>query len=76
MLHLVVDEAENGQKLRLGLQVGLQSGVTFLEKWGYTFGVFGGLIEGEGKGKQIAIGRGKMPVRDIGKIRPDVVRMP
>ena len=51
VLHLVADEAENGQKLRLGLQVGLQSGVTFLKKWGYTFGVFGGVDRGGGKRK-------------------------
>lgn len=38
------------RKCGVGLQLGLQSGVTFREKWGYTFGVFGGRIEGEGKG--------------------------
>ena len=38
------------RKCGVGLQLGLQSGVTFREKWGYTFGVFGGRIDGEGKG--------------------------
>lgn len=37
--------------MRVGLQLGLQSGVTFLKKWGYTFGVFGGGVDrGGGKG--------------------------
>lgn len=33
----------------MGLLLGLQIGVTFPENRGYTFGVFGGRIEGEGK---------------------------
>lgn len=52
----------------MGLQLGLQSGVTFREKWGYTFGVFGGRIEGEGKGWFLGIGWGKLPICDIGKM--------
>ena len=32
----------------MGLLLGLQIGVTFSEIRGYTFGVFGGRIEGEG----------------------------
>lgn len=32
---------ENGRFLGLGLQVGLQTGVTFFEKWGYTFAFLG-----------------------------------
>lgn len=36
--------------LALGLLLGLQIGVTFSEIRGYTFGVFGGRIEGERKG--------------------------
>ena len=52
----------------MGLQLGLQSGVTFWEKWGYTFGVFGGRIEGEGKGWFLGIGWGKLPICDIGKM--------
>lgn len=37
-------------KMGMGLLLGLQIGVTFSENRGYTFGVFGGRIEGEGKG--------------------------
>jgi len=37
-------------KTGLGLQLGLQKGVTFCKKRGYTFGFLGGMIEGEGKG--------------------------
>lgn len=37
-------------KMGMGLLLGLQIGVTFSEIRGYTFGVFGGRIEGEGKG--------------------------
>ena len=37
-------------KIGAGVTAGLQSGVTFSEKWGYTFRVLGGRIEGEGKG--------------------------
>lgn len=33
----------------MGLLLGLQIGVTFSEIRGYTFGVFGGRIEGGGK---------------------------
>ena len=42
--------AKMGRKTGVGLQVGLQSGVTFSEKWGYRFGFLGSRIEGEGKG--------------------------
>ena len=42
--------AKMGRKTGVGLQVGLQSGVTFSEKWGCRFGFLGGRIEGEGKG--------------------------
>lgn len=42
--------SENGEKMGMGLLLGLQIGVTFSEIRGYTFGVFGGRIEGEGKG--------------------------
>ena len=52
----------------LGLQLGLQSGVTFSEKWGYTFRVLGGRIEGEGKGMFYGVGWGKLPICDIGKM--------
>ena len=38
------------RKMGMGLLLGLQIGVTFPENRGYTFGVFGGRIEGEGKG--------------------------
>lgn len=38
------------RKMGMGLLLGLQIGVTFSEIRGYTFGVFGGRIEGEGKG--------------------------
>ena len=38
-------------KMGMGLLLGLQIGVTFSEIRGYTFGVFGGRIEGEGKGQ-------------------------
>lgn len=34
----------------MGLLMGLQIGVTFFKNRGYTFRVFGGWIEGEGKG--------------------------
>ena len=37
-------------KMGMGLLLGLQIGVTFSEIRGYTFGVFGGRIEGDGKG--------------------------
>ena len=42
--------SKNGKKIGMGLLLGLQIGVTFSEIRGYTFGVFGGRIEGEGKG--------------------------
>ena len=52
----------------MGLLLGLQIGVTFSENRGYTFGVFGGRIEGEGKGGFNGIGWGKLPICDIGKM--------
>ena len=45
---------EKGEKclfLAVGLQLGLQSGVTFCKKWGYTFGDFAVL----GKGGELTI---------------------
>lgn len=39
---------KNARFLVVGLQVGLQTGVTFFKKWGYTFGVLGGGDRGEG----------------------------
>lgn len=44
--------AYNGRFLEVGLQLGLQSGVTFLKKWGYKSGV---------KHMQVAWG-GKLPL--------------
>lgn len=37
---------ENSDFVGVGLQVELQSGVTFLEKWGYKSGFLGGMIQG------------------------------
>lgn len=44
------DGLKNVKNRCWGYGWGLQSGVTFSEKWGYTFRVLGGRIEGEGKG--------------------------
>jgi hypothetical protein len=46
--------AKNARFLGVGLQVGLQSGVTFFKKWGYTFWVLEGGIEG----RELAILKG------------------
>lgn len=46
--------AKNALFLGVGLQVGLQSGVTFFKKWGYTFRVLEGGIEG----RELAILKG------------------
>ena len=52
----------------MGLLLGLQIGVTFSEIRGYTFGFFGGRIEGEGKGWFLGVRWGKLPICDIGKM--------
>lgn len=52
--------------LGVGLQVGLQSGVTFFKKWGYTFGVLEGGDRGEGTCRFEGVRWGKLPICDIG----------
>ena len=46
----------------------LQIGITKRQNRNYTFGDFGGRIEGEGKGWFLGIGLGKLPICDIGKM--------
>ena len=58
--------AKNARFLGVGLQVGLQSGVTFYKKWGYTFGVLEGGDRGEGTCRFEGVEWGKLPICDIG----------
>ena len=58
--------AKNALFLGVGLQVGLQSGVTFFKKWGYTFGVLEGGDRGEGTCHFEWVEWGKLPICDIG----------
>lgn len=56
---------KNARFLVVGLQVGLQTGVTFFKKWGYTFGVLEGVYIEGATYRFEGVEWGKLPICDI-----------